>query len=223
MSRSSASPRFDVLGLELGREGRHRHERRSPPWRAGRTAPVLRSDLGGERLAGGGGGLGELRDVAQALALRAQARPPCPARSPRSARPAAAARRAARRAPPRRCASSSRCRRGGRELSPGARVVGAQTKVLLADERVENVELERRPREAALLELARHGEQPLDERGEILARDGAAPGVGSGAPVARRPAGRRRVRPRPRAGARRSPRAPRPRGARPGGRSSAST
>ncbi len=55
--------------------------------------------------------------------------------------------------------------------------------MLLADERIEDVELERRPGEAPLLELARHREQPLDERRKVLARDRAAPGVGSGAPV----------------------------------------
>ena len=39
------------------------------------------------------------------------------------------------------------------------------------------------PREAPLLELARHREQPLDERRELLARDRAPPGVGARAPV----------------------------------------
>jgi hypothetical protein len=71
----------------------------------------------------------------------------------------------------------------GHELSPGATVVGAATKVLLADVSVENVELKRRPRDSALFELAGHGEQPLDKRGEILAGDGSTPGVGSGASV----------------------------------------
>ena len=39
------------------------------------------------------------------------------------------------------------------------------------------------PREAALLELPRHGEQPLHERRQILARDRAAPCVGTRAAV----------------------------------------
>jgi hypothetical protein len=75
----------------------------------------------------------------------------------------------------------------GHELAPGARVIGAEAKVLLSDVSVENVELKRRPRDAALLELPGHGEEPLDERGEILARNGSTPGVGSGSPVAKDP------------------------------------
>jgi len=77
----------------------------------------------------------------------------------------------------------------GHELSPAATVIGALTKVLLADVSVENVELKRRPRDPALLELPGHGEQALDERGEIFARDRSAPGVGPGAPIAEDSAG----------------------------------
>ena len=72
----------------------------------------------------------------------------------------------------------------GHKVAPGASVIAAAAKVLLADVSVENVELKRRPRDSALLELAGHGEQPLDKRGEILARDGSTPGVGPGASVA---------------------------------------
>ena len=41
----------------------------------------------------------------------------------------------------------------------------------------------RRAGEPSLLELAGHRQEPLDERGQILARDGASPGVGARAAV----------------------------------------
>ena len=55
--------------------------------------------------------------------------------------------------------------------------------LLRPDERVEQVELVRGPRQTALLELARHREQALGRGDDVLARDAAAPGVGARAPV----------------------------------------
>ena len=43
-------------------------------------------------------------------------------------------------------------------------------------------------RQATLLELARHGDESLDERGQLLARDAPAPGVGARASVGEDPA-----------------------------------
>jgi hypothetical protein len=72
---------------------------------------------------------------------------------------------------------------GGLKLSPGLPQIASAAKLLLPDERVEHVELVRGCPEATLLELSRHREQPLDKRREILARDGAAPGVRTRATV----------------------------------------
>ncbi len=70
-----------------------------------------------------------------------------------------------------------------RELLPRPCVLGAAAQLLLAGERVEDVQLVRGPREAPLLELARHGDQPLHERGQLLAGNAAAPRVGAGPAV----------------------------------------
>ena len=72
---------------------------------------------------------------------------------------------------------------GRGELLPRATVLGAAAQLLLACERVEDVELVRGPRQAALLELARHGDQPLHERRQLLAGNAPAPGVGARATV----------------------------------------
>ena len=177
-------PEVDVLGLELGSEVRHRHE---GVRRLGELVHRTRLALfGGERLCRIGGGLGQLGDVAEPLAFRAEG--VLRARHetlgpldelPQLLEPLGAPRFRARELVP--------MPAGGRELPPGACVVGTQTELLLADERVEDVELERRPREAPLLELARHREQPLHERRKVLPRDCAAPGVGSGAAVGEDP------------------------------------
>jgi hypothetical protein len=60
----------------------------------------------------------------------------------------------------------------------------------VADEGVEDLQLERRAREATLLELTGHGQQALDERGQVFPWYGAAPGVGAGTPVREDPARR---------------------------------
>ena len=70
--------------------------------------------------------------------------------------------------------------RGG-QLAPGRSRLGPSQ--LVPGERVEHVELVRRPRETALLELAGHGEQPLHERRHVLARCAPPPGVGARAAV----------------------------------------
>ena len=169
-----------VLGLELGREVRDRHERirrlGEPVERAGVSV------LGGERLRGRGHCLGELRHVPEALALRTQRvfgvrreafRPRD--QLPQLFEPLGAAHLCAREL----VAMLAR----SPELPPGAGVFRAQPEVLLANEGVESVELEGRTRQSPLLELARHGEQPLDERCELLARHRPAPGVRPRAPV----------------------------------------
>ena len=84
--------------------------------------------------------------------------PPCPRR-------ARAARRAAPPRPPRRALSSSCRRRAAPSSRQASAQLRAQPQLLLADERVEDVELVRRPREPALLELARHRDQPLGRGG----------------------------------------------------------
>jgi hypothetical protein len=78
---------------------------------------------------------------------------------------------------------------GGDEVAPGAAQLAAAAELLLAGEGVEDVELVRGPREAPLLELAGHGDEALDERGQVLARDRPPPGVGARAPVGEDPAG----------------------------------
>ena len=65
------------------------------------------------------------------------------------------------------------------ELPPGGAQLHPQPQLLLADERVEDVELVRGPREPALLELARHRDQPLRRCGQILPRSAPAPRVGA--------------------------------------------
>ena len=71
--------------------------------------------------------------------------------------------------------------------APGPLELGAATQLLLADEGVQDVELMRGSGEAALLELAGHREQPLDERREVLTRDGPAPRVRARSPVREHP------------------------------------
>ena len=63
------------------------------------------------------------------------------------------------------------------ELAPGEPRLGPPAELLVAAERVEDGELVRGPREPALLELARHREQPLAERGDVLAGGAPAPRV----------------------------------------------
>ena len=72
---------------------------------------------------------------------------------------------------------------GGGELAPAPQL-------LLAGERVEELELVGGLCEPALLELTRHRDQTLDQRGELLARHRAAPGVRAAATVAEDAPGR---------------------------------
>ena len=72
---------------------------------------------------------------------------------------------------------------GGGKLAPRGAKLRSAHGLLLADERVEHVELVGRAGQAALLELARHRDQPLARRGKVVAGGAATPGVGAGAPV----------------------------------------
>ena len=72
-------------------------------------------------------------------------------------------------------------RRG--EPTPGEPRLPTAAQLLLTAERIEQLELIRAPGQAPLLELSRHRDQPLADRGEILAGGTAAPRVGAGAAV----------------------------------------
>ncbi len=63
------------------------------------------------------------------------------------------------------------------QVAPRRPCCRSTAELLLAAEAVEHLELVRRPREPALLELARHRDHPLDCRGDILPCCGAPPGV----------------------------------------------
>ena len=77
---------------------------------------------------------------------------------------------------------------GGHELSPRPLELGPPAKLVLADESIENLELMRGTCETTLLELARHGQEPLDEARQVLAGDRPPPRVRPGAAVREHPA-----------------------------------
>jgi hypothetical protein len=66
---------------------------------------------------------------------------------------------------------------GCHELPPCRLELRPAAKLILADESIENLELMRGTREAALLELAGHREEPLDEARQVFARDRPPPRV----------------------------------------------
>src|SRR6185436_1559917 len=144
----------------------------------GRALPVVGRE--GER--GGRGGLGQLRDVTEALALVAQLVLGLRLEAGRVLRQRAQLGDAlgGRGGVARQLVVAAPC---GLERAPRASRLAAPTLLLVADERVEHVELVRRPREAALLELARHRDQPLRRSSDVLACRAPAPGVGAGAAV----------------------------------------
>ena len=74
-----------------------------------------------------------------------------------------------------------------RQVLPRGRRIAPPLGLLDTAERVEHVELEGRPGKAALLELARHREQPLGGRGDVFARDRATPGIRARPPVTEDP------------------------------------
>ena len=80
--------------------------------------------------------------------------------------------------------SSSYRRRAAISSRQASRASRRRSSLLRAAERVEHVELERRAREPALLELARHRDEPLGRCGDVLAGDRASPRVRARAPVA---------------------------------------
>ena len=79
--------------------------------------------------------------------------------------------------------SSSYRFRAAAELAPCDARLSASPELLLAAVRVEHVELVRGPGEPALLELARHRDQPLGCGREVLAGDRTPPRVGARTPV----------------------------------------
>ena len=70
------------------------------------------------------------------------------------------------------------------QLAPGELRLASPLGLLGTAERVEHVELERRTREPALLELPRHGDEPLRRSGHVFPRDGASPRIRARPPVA---------------------------------------
>ncbi len=154
-------------------------------WAACSEAPVT-SPSGTSSSAASAGRGREIGDVAQPLALGLQPLLVAGAEPGRALDQLGQLRQM--RLPPRRRLGQlvAAAARGG-QLLPGPGVLGAAAQLLLAGERVEDVELVGGAGKTALLELARHGDQPLDERGQLLARDAAAPGVGARAPVGEDP------------------------------------
>ena len=83
--------------------------------------------------------------------------------------------------------SSSYRRRAARSSRHALRDSRRRSSCCGSAERIEDVELERRTREPALLELARHRDEALHRGCDILARDRPAPRVCARAPVAEDP------------------------------------
>ena len=110
-------------------------------------------------------------------------------------------------------AVSSSCRRRAAWSSRhAARAAARRASCSSPQNAVEHLELVGRPREPALLELARHRDHALDGGRDVLPRSRASPRVGARAAVGEDRGARRRARPRPPAAAPRALRAP------PGGR-----
>ncbi len=76
----------------------------------------------------------------------------------------------------------------GEKLAPGQACLLSALGLLGAAERVEDVELKRRPRETALFELAGHRNEPFRSGRDVLARDSSSPRVRARAPVPEDPA-----------------------------------
>jgi hypothetical protein len=74
-----------------------------------------------------------------------------------------------------------------RQLPPGSARLAPAAQLLFTDERVEHVELVRRPCKAPLLELPRHGDQPLAGGAQVFARCSASPRVGARTTVGEHP------------------------------------
>ena len=181
---ADADLRVVQLGRDLAQLGRERGDGLE---RAGGLGHPLRGAgrallLGVERLGGGRRGLGELGHVPEPVALGQE--PVLVLRlHPLGAGHELGELRESLRAARGRARQLVAAAAGGDQLPPGPLELRPAAKLLLADEGVEDVELVRGPGEAALLELPGHGEKPLDERRQVLPRDGAAPGVRARAPV----------------------------------------
>ena len=85
---------------------------------------------------------------------------------------------------------------GSTELTPGQPCLRPPTQLLFAAEGVEDGELVGRPGKPALLELARHRQQPLAERRHVLAGGAAPPGIRARPPLSGPIRGRGRRLPR---------------------------
>ena len=70
--------------------------------------------------------------------------------------------------------------RGCLDTAPRVARLGASASLLGADERVEQIELVRRPGEPALGELPRQREQPFGRRHDVLSGDAPPPGIRAG-------------------------------------------
>src|SRR5581483_3504958 len=77
----------------------------------------------------------------------------------------------------------------GLERAPRITRFGTARELLLPAEAIEHLELVGRPREPPLLELARHRDDALDHRGNVLPRGGPAPRVRARAAVGEDAAG----------------------------------
>ena len=166
--------------LELGCEALERRDR--PLGKRDETCRAL-PFLGRQRLGGGRSGLGELRDVPEPLAIRAQLVLParlhalgvldeCPELVETRFGESGVLREL--------LVAAAR----SQELAPRRPRLRAPLQLLVAAEPVEHLELVRRTREPPLLELPGHGDNTLDGCGNVLASGRSPPGVGTGASVA---------------------------------------
>ncbi len=190
VGRDLAQPQLGVAqlvagALELRREPlQRRHRPLGEPDEPGGSLAVV----GRERVRGGRSALGELGDMAKPLALAAQRL--------LAARlhPLGVLDERVELGEPR---LRERCVRRqllvapsrGQQLPPGGARLAPPAQLLLAAEPVEHLELVCRPREPPLLELARHGDHPLDGGADVLACRRAAPRIRARAPVAEDAAG----------------------------------
>ena len=189
-----------------------------PAWAASSAAPCAVA-VGDERLGGLGRGGRELGRRGGAARARPSAAPRRPGRSP-SVRSTSSAQLGEVRLAA--AAAASPARRGGgarRSAPPGPARARARRRSCSSPANASRTSSwYDGPREPALLELPRHGEQPLDERWPAPRAGRSGPTRRRACARRRRRAARRRASSRPRAAARRSRRARGRRGSRPAGR-----
>ena len=182
-------PQLDVAKLvaAAGQLGRERLERRHGPFGRGGEPCRSLTLLGGERVGGGRRRGGQLPDVPQTFALCQQLLLCVGLQAGRVlgegaqlGEPRLALRGTA--------LELLAAPASGHELAPGGAGRCAAGRLAVADERVEHVQLVRGAGEPALLELSRHGDQPLADRREVLTRRAPAPGIRARATVGEDPA-----------------------------------